>query len=153
MKFAMNGALTIGTLDGANIEMTEEIGDENIFIFGNTVDGIRELNMKGVHPRTFYDANETIRRIMNLFLTDRFSPGENRRFDWAFHALVDNYDPYFHLADLQAYIDTHKAVSKLYTDQKQWTKKAILNTARMGKFSSDRTIREYASDIWGIQSV
>ncbi len=153
MKFAMNGALTIGTLDGANIEMKEETGDENIFIFGNTVDGIRELNMKGVHPRTFYDANETIRRIMDLFLTSRFSPGENRRFDWVFHALVDNYDPYFHLADLQAYIDTHKAVSRLFTDQKQWTKKAILNTARMGKFSSDRTIREYASEIWGIHSV
>ena len=153
MKFAMNGALTIGTLDGANIEMQEEIGEKNIFIFGNTVDEIRELNINGVHPRTFYEGDETIRRIMDVFLTDRFSPGENRRFDWVFHALVDNYDPYFHLADLRAYIDTHKAVSKLYINKKQWTKKAILNTARMGKFSSDRTIREYASEIWDIESV
>ena len=153
MKFAMNGALTIGTLDGANIEMAEEIGNENMFIFGNTVESVKKLQENGIHPRSFYDQNETIRRIMDLFLTDRFSPGEKNRFDWVFHALVDNWDPYFHLADLLQYIEAQKAVSGLYQKRKNWTKKAILNTARMGKFSSDRTIKEYASEIWNIKSI
>jgi len=153
MKFAMNGALTIGTLDGANIEMADEIGRDNLFIFGNEVDDIQKLKENNIHPKTFYNQSETIRRIMDLFLTDRFTPGEKGRFDWVFHALVDNWDPYFHLADLLPYIKMQKEVSDLYQNRKEWTKKAILNTARMGKFSSDRTIREYASEIWNIKSV
>jgi starch phosphorylase len=153
MKFAMNGAMTIGTLDGANIEIKEEVGDENIFIFGNTVQQVKELNANGVNPGQFYGKSERIRQIMDLFKTDMFSPGEPGRFSWVYHALVDHWDPYFHLADLDSYIDQQFEVDKLYQNQVEWNKKAILNTARMAKFSSDRTIKEYADEIWGIKSI
>jgi len=153
MKFGMNGALTIGTLDGANVEIRDEVGVENIFIFGNTVEQIETLRREGRHPRQFYDASPIIRRVMDAFRGDRLSPGEPGRFYWVYQTLVEQWDPYFHLADFEAYLAAHEQVAKLFADPHAWAKKAILNVARMGKFSSDRSIREYARDIWKVAPV
>lgn len=153
MKFAINGALTIGTLDGANIEIREEVGAENFFLFGNRVDEIHQLATQGVHPRVFFDRSPMIQRVMNAFRTDRLSPGEPGKFAWVFHKLVESWDQYFHLADLDSYLHMQDQACQLYTDQREWTRRAILNVARMGKFSSDRTIKEYARDIWDIRPV
>jgi starch phosphorylase len=153
MKFAMNGALTIGTLDGANIEMAEEIGDENMFIFGNTVEQIADLNDHGVHPRYFYDRSDIVRRVLDVFKTDRFCQDEPGRFSWVFDALVEEWDPYFHLADLEAYLLEQQKVDETYHNQQVWAHRAVLNIARMGKFSSDRTIREYATEVWNLKAL
>src|SRR5262249_34169371 len=153
MKFAMNGALTIGTLDGANIEIREEVGADNVFIFGNTVAQIEELRARGSRPREFYDRSPVIRRILDAFRGDRLSPGSPGRFGWVFQTLVEQPDPYFHLADLEAYLAAQEAAAHLFQDRHAWARKAILNVARMGKFSSDRTIQEYARDIWGVVPV
>jgi len=154
MKFALNGALTIGTLDGANIEIKEEVGDENIFIFGLTAGEIEELrNNGGYNPRDYYNSKETIRRVMDLFKSNIFCPQEHGLFKWIFDALVDGGDTYFHLADLESYIDTHEGVKSDFENTEKWLEKAILNVSRMGKFSSDRTIREYAEDIWDMGTV
>jgi starch phosphorylase len=153
MKFAMNGALTIGTLDGANIEIREEVGPENIFIFGNTVAQVEELRARGSRPREFYDRSPVIRRILDAFRGDRLSPGASGRFTWVFQTLVEQPDPYFHLADLEAYLAAQEEAARLYQDRHAWARQAILNVARMGKFSSDRTIQEYAHDIWGVVPV
>ncbi len=151
MKFAMNGALTIGTLDGANIEIMEEVGEENIFIFGNTVDEIEKLKNDGTHPSIFYNENERTKRVMDLFKSDLFSPGDHGRFHWVFDAFVNHWDPYFHLADLNSYLDTHARVDGLFADKQGRNRMSLLNIARMGKFSSDRTIKEYSSEIWKIE--
>jgi starch phosphorylase len=153
MKLAMNGALTIGTLDGANIEIREEVGPENIFIFGNTVEQIERLRQENHPPREFYERSRTVRRILDAFLGDRLSPGSPGKFSWVFWSLVDRPDPYFHLADLEAYLAAQEEVARLYQDRQAWARKAVLNVARMGKFSSDRTIREYARDIWKVAPV
>jgi starch phosphorylase len=153
MKFALNGALTIGTLDGANIEIREEVGDENLFIFGKTVDEIEKLVARRAMPREFYNQSGTVRRVLDAFRDARLSPGAPGRFEWVFGALVDSWDPYFHLADLDAYLTAQEAAAQLYRQQDTWARKAILTVSRMGKFSSDRTIREYARDIWNIQPV
>jgi len=153
MKFAMNGALMMGTLDGANIEIRQEVGADNFFLFGNTVEQIEALRSQGRQPRSFYDQSQTIRRILDAFLGDRLSPGEPGKFSWVHRMLVDNWDPYFHLADLESYLSAQEQVAKLYQDRAGWAKKAILNVARMGKFSSDRAITEYARDIWKVTPV
>ncbi len=153
MKFAMNGALTIGTLDGANIEIAEEVGEENIFIFGRTVEEIKALRAGRREPREFYEGSERIRAILDTFRTDLFSQGDAGKFGWVYTALVESWDPYFHLADLDSYLNAQAEAARLYTDQGMWARKAILNVARMGKFSSDRTIREYAREIWRIEPV
>jgi starch phosphorylase len=153
MKLAMNGALTMGTLDGANIEIQEEVGPENVFIFGNTVEQVEQLRKEGRHPREFYERSRTVRRIMDAFQGDRLSPGSPGKFSWVFWSLVERDDPYFHLADLEAYLAAQAEAARLYQDRHAWARKAILNVARMGKFSSDRTIREYARDIWKVGPV
>ena len=153
MKLALNGAITIGTLDGANIEIRQEVGPENLFIFGNTVEQVERLRDEGRHPRTFYDGSPTVRRILDAFRGDRLSPGAPGRFAWVFRTLVEEWDPYFHLADLEAYLATQEEAARLYQDRDAWARKAILNVARMGKFSSDRTIQEYARDIWRVVPV
>jgi starch phosphorylase len=153
MKFAMNGALTIGTLDGANIEIRTEVGPDNIFIFGNTVAEIDALRAGQHHPREFYGKSPLLRRILDAFVGERLSPGTPGKFAWVFWMLVDQWDPYFHLADLEAYLAAQDAVAQLYKNRAAWSRKAILNVARMGKFSSDRTIREYAQDIWRVVPV
>ncbi len=153
MKFALNGALTIGTLDGANVEIREEVGDENIFIFGHTVEEITRMRQEeSYNPWSYYRQNENIRRVMNSFQSDVFSKYEPGLFNWIFSSILNQGDFYFHLADLQSYIDAQQAVSDEYPNRSKWAKKAILNVARIGKFSSDRTISEYAKDIWNIRS-
>jgi starch phosphorylase len=153
MKFAMNGALTIGTLDGANIEIAEEVGAENLFIFGNTVAQVEELRQRQSHPKEYYENDERLRRIMDVFHTDMFSTGEHGKFSWVFEKLVENRDRYYHMADLGAYLDAHSVAMETYADREEWARRAIMNVARMGKFSSDRTISEYAKDIWGISPI
>lgn len=152
MKFAMNGALTIGTLDGANIEIREEVGKENIYIFGLTTREVEEMRRSHTyHPWDYYHRNPTIKRIMDSLVNNRFSPTEPGIFQMIFDNLLDGGDYFFHLADLESYINVQQKVSEDFIDVSKWTKKAILNVARMGKFSSDRTIQEYAKDIWNIK--
>jgi starch phosphorylase len=154
MKFGLNGALTIGTLDGANIEMRELVGPENIFIFGNTAEDLEEMRLNGSYsPRDTYQEYVQVRRIMDSFKTSLFCPVEPNLFNWVFHQLIDHGDTYFHLADLPSYIETHAETRRQYLDRALWAKKAILNVARLGWFSSDRTIRDYARDIWNVEPV
>jgi len=152
MKFAMNGALTMGTLDGANIEIREEVGPENIFIFGLTADQIQEMRFHGTYNTGDYYSDPATRRVLDALNFDRFCPGEPGLFRWIFESLLPGGDTYFHLADLPSYIKAQHEAGQEYLNTSLWAKKAILNVARTGKFSSDRTIAEYAHDIWGIQS-
>lgn len=147
MKFALNGALTIGTLDGANVEMKEEVGDDNIFIFGLTVEEVQATLAKGYRPRDFYEQDDDLRRVIDLIHSGFFSPDRPDLFKHIADKLLSN-DPYMLLADFRSYVECHEKVAKEYLDTKTWAKKAILNVARMGKFSSDRTIKEYAEEIW-----
>jgi starch phosphorylase len=154
MKFAMNGAPIIGTLDGANIEIGEEVGADNIFIFGLTVPQVRQIYREGgYHPWPIYQQSSAARRVLDALKGGRFSPGEPGRYEWVYHKLVKDGESYFHLADLESYLQTHETVTRLYGERGAWTAKAILNTAHIGKFSSDRTIREYAHDIWNLPQV
>ena len=154
MKFAMNGALTLGTLDGANVEIREEVGAENIFIFGLRVEEIADLKASGAYrPTDLYAGDPAIRRVLDALAGDRFAPGAPGRFDWVRRSLVDGGDPYFHLADFAAYRAAQARAGREYGEPAGWWRKAILNVARTGKFSSDRTIREYADEIWGLRSV
>jgi starch phosphorylase len=150
MKFAMNGALTIGTLDGANVEMQEEIGAENIFIFGHTVDQLRELGGKGYNPWHYYHSNPDLRRILDAIQHGHFSQHEHDLFKPIVDQLLTHGDRFFHLADFQLYIEEQQKVNSLYLKTAEWQSKSILNVARMSKFSSDRTIQEYASQIWKV---
>ena len=148
MKFAMNGALTIGTLDGANIEIRDAVGAENIFIFGLTAPAIEQLVERNEYkPRDYYESDPRLRRVLDELADDRFCPHEPGLFRWIRDALLDH-DPYLVLADFAAYIDTQQTIAREFGERRYWTKKAILNVARIGRFSSDRTIREYARDIW-----
>ena len=148
MKFAMNGALTVGTLDGANIEIREAVGAENIFIFGLTADQIEDLTVKGAYqPREYYEADPRLKRVLDELASDRFCPGEPGLFRWVRDALV-NRDDYFLMADFGAYVDIQARVSTEYLHPEIWTRKAILNLARIGYFSSDRAVTEYSREIW-----
>ena len=151
MKLAMNGALTIGTLDGANVEMLEAIGAENMFIFGLTADRIQALREDASYrPRDLYEHDPRLKRIIDAFDSNLFSPREPGLFHWIVESILDRGDAYFHLADLPAYIDTQHQVDDAFRQPATWASKAILNVARIGRFSSDRTVAEYARDIWGI---
>lgn len=153
MKLSLNGALTIGTLDGANVEIGEEVGDENIFIFGMTVEEVEALRAKGYNPRSYYDQDDELRAIVDWIGSDYFTPGEHGAFAPLHHSLLDGGDPFMVLADFRAYSDAQAKVDAAYRDQAKWAEMAILNTARVGKFSSDRTIREYAEQIWNLPAV
>jgi len=153
MKFAMNGALTIGTLDGANIEIREEVGADNIFIFGLTVEQVRAARAAGYRPEEVYRRSAVVRRVLDALRDGRFCPRQPNRHAWVAQRLLAAGEQYFHLADLESYLEAHEAAARLYRDRAAWDRKAILNVARTGKFSSDRTIREYARDIWGIKPV
>ncbi|MBE2203359.1 MAG: glycogen/starch/alpha-glucan phosphorylase [Chthoniobacterales bacterium] len=153
MKLALNGALTIGTLDGANVEILEEVGEENIFIFGNTVEEVKELVTKGYNPGAFYNASEELRAVVDWVGSNYFTPEEA---PGILQPLRDNllyHDPFLCLADFESYSQAQEAVALAYRDKARWAQMAILNTARMGKFSSDRTISEYAREIWKLPSV
>ncbi len=148
MKLMANGALTIGTLDGANVEIHEEVGEENIFIFGLTVEEVEALYAKGYNARDYYNQDEELRAVIDWLGSDYWTPGEGGAFAQLHGTLMHDGDPFLVLADFRAYCDTQARVDAAYRDAAGWAKKAILNTARVGKFSSDRTIREYANDIW-----
>ena len=152
MKFAMNGALTIGTLDGANIEIREEAGAENFFLFGLTAEEVYATKAKGYHPREYYEKNADLRAVIDRIANGYFSHGDKSQFQPIVDSLLYS-DPYMLLADYQAYIDCQDEVSAAYQDQARWTKMSILNSARMGKFSSDRTIAEYCKEIWDVSPV
>jgi starch phosphorylase len=154
MKFALNGALTIGTLDGANIEIMEEVGSENIFIFGLQAHDIQTMRAQGSYrPREHYARDPALRRVMDALATDLFCREDPSLFRWIYHALVEHGDTYFHLADLPSYIDAQERAGTEFNNPVNWARKASLNVARIGKFSSDRTIREYARDIWNLERV
>jgi starch phosphorylase len=154
MKFAMNGALTIGTLDGANIEIMEEVGRENIFIFGLTPEEVRHMRDDfSYRPRDYYHRMPRLRRVMDALNSNLFCPFEPGLFVWIYQAIMDYGDEYFHLADMPSYLEVQEQVGREYRDTPTWARKAILNVARIGKFSSDRTVREYAREIWQIRRV
>ena len=153
MKLALNGALTIGTLDGANVEIKEEVGDDNIFIFGLTVEQVVARQAAGYRPWDIYNSDEEVRAVVDWLGSDYFAPGEPEPFALTRNSLLQGGDPFMVLADFRAYSDAHQRVDAAYRDPLKWARMAILNTARMGKFSSDRTIREYAKDIWSLSPV
>ncbi|MBF8276153.1 MAG: glycogen phosphorylase [Candidatus Brocadiaceae bacterium] len=152
MKFALNGALTIGTLDGANIEIKKEVGDDNIFIFGMTVEEIKQLKNKGYSPYDYYQKNPELKEVIDMIGNGHFSP----QHPYVFRPIVDSLlyqgDQYFLLADFASYVSCQERVSRLYRDREEWTKKSILNVARIGVFSSDRSIQEYAQKVWGVSA-
>jgi starch phosphorylase len=147
MKFAMNGALTIGTLDGANIEIREEVGVENFFLFGLTTPEVEQRRRQGYNPRDLYDSNPNLREVLDALLSGELSRGDKTLFEPLVNSLL-NGDEYMLLADYQSYIDCQDRVSHAYKNQEEWTRMSILNVARIGKFSSDRSIRDYCADIW-----
>ncbi|GAO37753.1 glycogen phosphorylase [Sulfuricella sp. T08] len=153
MKLALNGALTIGTLDGANIEIRDEVGADNIFIFGLNTAEVAELQGKGYNPWDYYHSNGELRQVLEMIGSGFFSPDDPNRFRPIIDALTDGGDQYMLLADYAAYVECHEKIEALYCNPGDWAHKAILNVAGMGKFSSDRTIREYAEKIWGVKSV
>ena len=153
MKLMANGALTIGTLDGANVEIDEEVGAENIFIFGLTVEQVEALWSKGYNPWDFYHADEELRAVIDWLGSDYWTPGESGALAAVHESLLKHGDPFLVLADFRAYCEAQAKVDAAYRDKARWAKAAILNTARVGKFSSDRTIREYAEQIWKLPAV
>ncbi|KTS33725.1 glycogen phosphorylase [Pantoea dispersa] len=153
MKFALNGALTIGTLDGANVEMREHVGAENIFIFGNTTPQVEKLRTEGYNPRKYYEEDAELHQALTQIASGVFSPQEPGRYRNLFDALVNFGDHYQLLADYRSYVDTQDKVDKLYHQPEEWQRRAALNIANMGYFSADRTIQEYADEIWHISPV
>ena len=152
MKFSMNGALTIGTLDGANVEIRTAVGDENFFLFGLTVEEVMALKSQGYQPREYCSGNTNLQKIIDQLSSGVFSRGDQN----LFRPLIDNLlyqDPYLLLADYQAYVECQDRVSQTYADAARWTRMSILNSARIGKFSSDRSIRDYAETIWQTKPV
>ncbi len=154
MKFALNGALTIGTLDGANVEMREYVGADNIFIFGHTTPEVAAIRAEGYQPRSIYESNAVLKRVLDAIAAGDFSPAnEPARFQQIFDVLVNWGDHYLLLADFDSYVATQAQVDALFKDPYAWAKKAILNVAGMGPFSSDRTIAQYADEIWHTKPV
>jgi len=149
MKMALNGALTIGTLDGANVEIKEEVGDENIFIFGLTTPQVAELKANGYNPRDYYNSNAELKQVLDMIATGYFSVEEPGRYQNIVDNLLNN-DQYLLLADYASYIKTQDEVGKLYQNRDAWIRMAVLNVANMAKFSSDRAIGDYAKNIWHV---
>ncbi len=149
MKFMINGALTIGTLDGANVEMREEVGPENFFLFGLTVQEVDAVKATRYRPAEYIDANDELRAVLNLIADGTFSHGDTE----VFRPVVDNLrydDPFLVCADYESYVNRQEQVSAAWQDRDSWTKMSILNTARSSKFSSDRAIAEYCDEIWSV---
>ncbi len=147
MKFAMNGAVTIGTLDGANVEIRQEVGAENFFLFGLTAPEVESRKREGYKPRAIYEANHMLHEVLDSLSNGDFSRGDKALFEPLVNSLLTT-DEYMLLADYQSYVDCQDRVSAAYKDQEAWTRMSILNVARIGKFSSDRAIRDYCADIW-----
>ena len=152
MKFALNGALTVGTLDGANIEIREAVGPDNFFLFGLTAPQVYELKSKGYDPRTYYESNAELGAVLDILRSGAFSRGDRE----LFRPLIDNiqyHDPYLLMADFDSYLKCQDGIDAVFRDHDRWTRMSILNTARMGRFSSDRSIREYCDDIWKVKPI
>jgi len=147
MKFAMNGAITIGTLDGANVEIREEVGADNFFLFGLTASEVEQRRREGYNPRAIYESNANLREVIDSLTSGEFSRGDRHLFQPLASSLLTN-DDYMLLADYQSFIDCQDSVSLAFGNQEEWTRMSILNVARIGKFSSDRSIRDYCADIW-----
>lgn len=152
MKFALNGALTIGTLDGANIEMRQEVGEENFFLFGLTASEVARAKFEGYRPFEQYWSNQTLREVVDLIASGYFSHGDKEIFKPLVESLL-NHDDYMLLADFDSYMECQDRVGAAYKDKEKWTKMSILNVARMGKFSSDRAVKEYCEEIWKVEPV
>jgi len=151
MKLALNGAVTIGTLDGANIEILEEVGQENIFIFGLTADEVHAIQQQSAYrPADHYNRDKRIERAVNAFRSGLFSPNEPGNFSWIFDMVMTPSDEHLHMADLSTYLDAHDKVTETFKQADAWARMAILNVAGMGRFSSDRTVIEYAREVWKI---
>jgi starch phosphorylase len=153
MKFALNGALTIGTLDGANIEMREEVGEENIFIFGLTAQGVADVRARKHSPWRYYNENAELRKALDMIADGYFSQDDHYRFRPIVDSLTGGGDHFLLLADYESYIKAQERADALYRDQEEWTRRAILNVAGMGRFSSDRAVSEYAENIWKVKPV
>src|SRR6185295_8855362 len=149
MKFSLNGALTIGTLDGANVEIRDAVGHENFFLFGLTAGEVNDAKAHGYRPRDVYESNPELREAIDLVADGAFSDGDGERFRPLVDSLLDR-DDYMLLADFQAYVDCQDRVSAAFGDRRRWTEMSILNGARAGRFSSDRSIRDYCRDIWNV---
>ena len=153
MKMALNGAITIGTLDGANIEIREEVGQENIFIFGHEAPDLQKMRLQHTYrPREYYDRNPRIKRIVDALRSGLFCPRELGLFRWIADDLLGENEEYFHLADLPSYLEAQEKVSAAYCDWDRWTSMSILNVARIGKFSSDCVVAKYAREVWNMKS-
>jgi glycogen phosphorylase len=150
MKFSLNGALTIGTLDVANVEIREELGPENFFLFGLSAAEVGQEKSRGYRPRDRYEQNATLREAIDFIASGALGGGDVELFRPLVENLLDH-DPFLLLADYQSYIDIQERVSALWRDPQTWTRQSILNTARMGKFSSDRSIRDYCERVWDIE--
>lgn len=150
MKFSMNGALTIGTLDGANIEIRDEVGHENFFLFGLTAEEVMKTQSDGYQPWNIYNNNAQLRQVIDLINSGLFSHGDTELFRPLTDTLI-HHDPFLLLADYQSYIDCQAEVDTVYKDRALWNRMSILNVARMGKFSSDRSIQEYCDNIWKVK--
>ena len=153
MKFMLNGAITLGTMDGANVEIVEEVGSENAFIFGMSSDEVMGYEANGgYNPREIYEQDADIRRVMDQMVDGTYSNGDTETFRELFNSLI-NQDVYFILKDFRSYAEARAKINEAYRDSKAWNRMAILNTACSGKFSSDRTIEEYVRDIWHLKKV
>jgi starch phosphorylase len=153
MKYALNGALTIGTLDGANIEIKEEVEDENIFIFGLTAEEVLAKRKSGYNPKEYYEKFPPLKRVLDMIMSGYFSRWNPDFFKPITESLLNQGDYFMVLADFESYVACQQAVSTLFLNQDEWTRKAILNVARMGKFSSDRAIAQYTEEIWTAKPV
>jgi starch phosphorylase len=150
MKFTFNGALTLGTLDGANVEIREEVGEENFFLFGLTAPQVEALKTHGYRPRDCFEQNAGLREVIEFIASGALAGGDRE----LFRPIVENllhHDPFLVLADYASYLEAQARVSSLWSDPRAWTRQSILNTARVGKFSSDRSIRDYCRQIWNVQ--
>ncbi len=152
MKLALNGAVTVGTLDGANVEIAEEVGEDNIFIFGLTIDEVQALEHSGYQPWDYYHANPEIKACLDWLDSDYFTPGNPGELSSIKHSLLDGGDPYRVLADFAAYSDVQVQADRAYGDKSRWAKMAMMNTAMMGKFTSDRSVQDYVRDIWKLDT-
>ena len=153
MKFAMNGALTLGTMDGANIEIVEKAGIENNFIFGLSVEEVQELKARGYNSWDYYNANHELKSIIDWLDTDYFTPGEPGALSSIKNSLLNLGDPFLVLADFASYKDAHQRAQQMFKDKARWAKAAMINSATMGIFSSDRSMHDYARDIWNLKSL
>jgi starch phosphorylase len=154
MKMTLNGAISIGTLDGANIEIREEVGEDNIFIFGHTAPELQAMRLRHTYrPREYYERNPRIKRIVDTFKAGVFCEKEPGLFSWILNDLLNDNDEYFHLADLPSYLEAQQKASAAYCDRDRWTTMSILNVARVGKFSADCVVANYAREIWDLKAV